>query len=672
VKQPLNRQPLRVGFIGAGRMARHHLHALQRVAMPTVVTGVYDNAPVASNEFAALAGADAYPSIEALLEHGRPDIVHVCTPPRTHCDAASRALNGGAHVYVEKPFALTTDEAVRLLELAQRRARLVCAGHQLLRDTAFERLMSAQNALGTIVQVDSHFAFRPVGPPSSRTGARALAEQAVDILPHPLYTLVHALERFAPESPIEVAWADGGPADLQAVLRAGDIVGRLSVSLRARPVASTLTVTGTRGALTCDFVRSVVTGAGNGGTEALEKILNPMIEGTQLISRTGASLVRRIRTGGGYPGLAELIESFYAAVARGTDSPVSPAHLLGVTRIFEALVSRVDAAACRPAASSRPRTPSAETAPLVVLTGARGFLGSHIAGALGRVRGIGRAPTSEGAPVDEWVAADLSTEVPSEALAGAQVVVHAAAETAGGYEAHQRNTIDATRHLLRAMHAAGVPRLVLVSSLSVLRPPRTPWERQHEGTPRPDDPRPLGAYVWGKSRQEELVQREAAALGISTCIVRPGALMDWTDPVLPGLMGRQLFGPWHLGLGRSRLPIAVCDVRRCAEAIAWCATHFDDAPPVVNLFDPALTTRGAVVQRLRATGWTGRMIWVPISAVSLGLTTARVAASLLRGRWPERLAAWAVLRPRHYDARVSASLLHTACAEATPGAPLRV
>ena len=52
------------------------------------------------------------------------------------------------------------------------------------------------------------------------------------------------------------------PTDLQAILRAGDLVGRLSVSLRARPVASSLTLTGTRGSLTCDFVRSIVVGAG--------------------------------------------------------------------------------------------------------------------------------------------------------------------------------------------------------------------------------------------------------------------------------------------------------------------------------------------------------------------------------------------------------------------------
>jgi len=235
--------------------------------------------------------------------------------------------------------------------------------------------------------------------------------------------------------------------------------------------------------------------------------------------------------------------------------------------------------------------------------------------------------------------------------------VHAAAETAGGYAEHQRNTIDATRNLLDAMQSAGVSRLLLVSSLSVVRPPRSAGEVQDERTPRPAEPRPFGAYTWGKCLQEELVAREAAARGIATRIIRPGALMDGSEPALPGLMGRRLFGRWHLGLGRPGLPIAVCDVEQCAQAIAWCAAHFEVAPPVVNLFDATIATRGDLVARLRAEGWSGRMLWVPISLIALGITLARTALALGDGRPPERLAAWSILRPRHYEARLAGSLL---------------
>src|SRR5436190_1865955 len=75
----------------------------------------------------------------------------------------------------------------------------------------------------------------------SRAGATALARQLVDVLPHPLYALIAVLERFGPPgADIEIDWVRGGPADLHAILRAGDIIGRLSVTLRGRPVASSI------------------------------------------------------------------------------------------------------------------------------------------------------------------------------------------------------------------------------------------------------------------------------------------------------------------------------------------------------------------------------------------------------------------------------------------------
>ena len=653
---------LRVAFFGAGQMARQHLAAIQRSGR-SVVVGVHDRVARRAEELAAVGGSRAFDSAEALLADARPDVVHVCTPPAAHFSAARAALEGGAHVYVEKPFALTGRDARTLIDLARARGLLICAGHQQLWDRGFNGLIHRAGALGEIVQVDSHFTFRPVGLSARQATPRDLAAQLQDILPHPLYTLIAALERFSPGETIDVAWTRADASDLHVFLRAGPLTGRLSASLRGRPVASSLTVIGTRGSLTCDFIRSTVVGAANSGTEAIEKILNPILEGAQLVSRSAVGVMRRVQSGAAYPGLTELIGAFHEAIATGVASPLTVGHLLRVSEIFEELSQQIDASTRARVSASMATQAPAPGSPPVVVTGARGYLGSEIVRALPVVRGISRVANAD-KPCTPWVTADLSTGVPADALAGADVVVHAAAETSGGYTDHQRNSIDATRNLLRAMRAAGVTRLVLVSSLSTLRPPRTPWEVQDERTPRPRNPRPLGAYAWGKSLQEDLVEREAGGLGIATRIIRPGALVDACDPTLPGLMGRRLFGRWHLGLGRPGLPIAVCDVERCARAVAWCATNFDEAPPIVNLFDPALATRGSFVASLRQRGWPGRIVWVPISLVAAGLIGVRTVLAILGRRRPERLAAWSILRPRRFDPRLAAAVLKAAAPEA--------
>ncbi|HZM94923.1 MAG TPA: Gfo/Idh/MocA family oxidoreductase [Vicinamibacterales bacterium] len=676
----------RVAFIGAGQMARHHAEAVRRLSVPSTVMGVYDPATRQAEAFAAANGTRAFPSLDAMLG-SRPDIVHVCTPPAYHFQSAHAALDAGAHVYVEKPFALTVNDARTLLTLAHSRGRLVCAGHQLLHDPGFQILLGRLGELGTLLHADSHFTFRPVGA-SSRTSADVLAQHLIDILPHPLYSLISVMERAISDSDtVHLAWADATPTSVHAILRAGNppppqaslgaeaprakaaarpaegrlaceggMTGRLFVSLRARPIASSLTLTGTDGSLSCDFMRSIVVGSPNPGTELLEKVFTPIVEGGQLISRTTASTARRLRSGIGYPGLSELLGSFYEAVARGHASPLTSRHLIRVSEVFEALVARIDATVAR-SATGRSLVPVAARKPRIVVTGARGFLGAELARALGPVRGIGRGARPEDANISEWVTADLSRGLSPEALSGADIVVHAAAETSGGYDDHRRNTIAATRHLLHAMNAAGVRKLLLVSSLSVLEPPRSLWERQNEQTKRPSRPRAFGPYTWGKCLQEALVEREAPKLGIAVRIVRPGALTDSSELSLPGLMGRRLFGRWHLGLGRPALPIAVCDVGRCADAIAWCVRNFDEAPHTVHLFDPELTTRGTFLAHIAERGWNGRMVWVPISAIAFGLSTVRTLLSLRHLRWPTKLAAWSILRPRRYDPTLTSSVM---------------
>jgi predicted dehydrogenase/nucleoside-diphosphate-sugar epimerase len=655
-------------------MARLHLQALRRVSTPHAVVAVCDTQESAAQELAALAGATPYTSLPTLLGAARPHLVHVCTPAGTHFEPARAALEAGANVFVEKPFVETAREARDLLAAARTRGLIVCAGHQQVRDPAYLALMKRVPELGEIVQVDSRFTFNPGGVTQ---GPRALAGQMLDILPHPLSSLMAVLEGVSGDpAAIEVAAVVAEPTEVRAILRAGDVFGYLTVSLTARPIASTLSVSGRGGTLTADFIRTSVTGAANPGTSPIEKVFNPLLEGWQMASGAVSGVTRRIVTGGNYPGVAELIGDFYAAVAGNRPSPFAPAHLQRLVGVYEVLAAHIRSAVER-AIIQRPerRTPSSD-APIAVLTGARGFFGKEIARALTRrgfrVRGVTRSPDTDDPHVHEWRALDLGRPVPPDTFAGASVVIHAAVESNGGYPGHERNTIGATRNVLDAMQAADCRQLVYVSSLSVLRPPRTPWERQDERTPlAPPDARQFGSYAWGKAEAERLVAAEAPARGIATRILRPAALVSRSNPDLPGLVGRRLFGRWHLGLGRPGLPFAVCDVEQAATAVTWCAQHFDTAPPVVNLIDEAVPTRGRLLQTFRASGWRGRMVWMPISLFASLFTAARWAIGLVTLRRPARLAVWAMFRPRRYDASLSMRLFAAAAAGA-PSAAERV
>jgi predicted dehydrogenase/nucleoside-diphosphate-sugar epimerase len=669
----LHQPPIRVAFVGAGHIASLHLRALRRVGVRHAVVGVYDVNPSKAQALASQACARAYGELDTLLADARPDLVHICTPAGSHFEPARRALLAGAHVYVEKPFVETLEEAETLLRLARGGGRLICPGHQLLRDSAFLQLMRGARDLMPVALVDSHFAFRPPRVPMHRAHARALAAQLLDILPHPLCTLVAGLEQCTPMgTPLEIVAASAPAGELHALIRAGSTFGRLFVSLRARPVASTLTLTGTRGARTADFVRSIVVGAGNDGTTPLEKILNPFLEGVQLTWRSAAGVARRIMHRGDYPGLAELLADFYGAVASCSRAPVSLDHLRRVITLYEELAGQVRRSIATPAPGPGSTTAlhrGVDTRTAIV-TGASGFFGAAIARELAsrgfRVRGIGRSDGCEDPNVHEWVRADLSRALPADALRHAALVVHAAAETTGGFDDQRVNTVETTRNLLGAMVHAGVRRLVHISSISVLRPPASPWEVQDENTPLAEQPETLGAYTWGKCLAETAVATAHTRGEIEAHIIRPGALISAEHVEFPGLLGRRLFGSWYLACGRPGLPLAVCDVQRAAAVVAWSAEQFEDAPQVLNLFDPAIETRGQLLEVFRRRGWRGRLIWVPVPLLASGLTLARVALGLARLQRPQRLRVWAVLRHRRYDPALSARALHEVRRPAPP------
>ncbi len=76
-----------------------------------------------------------YPSIEVttdfntVIADGDIDAVVIATPVSTHAPLAQAALEAGKHVFVEKPMASNKEEAMQLIELAERRQRVLMVGH---------------------------------------------------------------------------------------------------------------------------------------------------------------------------------------------------------------------------------------------------------------------------------------------------------------------------------------------------------------------------------------------------------------------------------------------------------------------------------------------------------------------------------------------------------------
>jgi len=228
---------------------------------------------------------------------------------------------------------------------------------------------------------------------------------------------------------------------------------------------------------------------------------------------------------------------------------------------------------------------------LNVVTGGTGFLGSHLVRTLTergvRVRVVlrpGTSPTSLPAGVETRTGDIRDVGALREALSGATTVFHLAGLTVpyGPRHRYLEINVDGTAAVLEACVAAGVERLVYVSSMVVLG-----IECDRHGL-REDAPYAttfVAPYEESKVKAEQLVRDRAGATGLPTVILRPG--MGWGPGervILPGLI-RGLSSPLFFMVGNGRNTLDLSYARNIAHALWLAATRPEAAGRIYNVAD---------------------------------------------------------------------------------------
>jgi len=114
---------LRSAVVGAGFVGPHHVDAVRRGGYAAVVALAGSDQARTEARARQLGVAVGTADLGALLADASIDVIHVCTPNATHMEIASRALEAGKHVVVEKPVAPTAGAARELAHLAAERGR---------------------------------------------------------------------------------------------------------------------------------------------------------------------------------------------------------------------------------------------------------------------------------------------------------------------------------------------------------------------------------------------------------------------------------------------------------------------------------------------------------------------------------------------------------------------
>lgn len=120
---------LQFGLIGCGRIAPHHARAIGDLPGANLAA-VADVIEERAYHFADEYDADPHVDYTEMLQRPDIDVVTICTPSGMHAQMAIDAANAGKHVLVEKPMALSLDDADAMIAAAKANNVKLCVAFQ--------------------------------------------------------------------------------------------------------------------------------------------------------------------------------------------------------------------------------------------------------------------------------------------------------------------------------------------------------------------------------------------------------------------------------------------------------------------------------------------------------------------------------------------------------------
>jgi len=194
--QNRGKRPLRAAAIGVGSLGRHHARNYDELAKEGRIefVGVCDTNEETASQISENSGTAFFIDWKELLD--KVDIVSIATPTETHREIACAFLDRGVHVLVEKPMALSVEEADAMIAAAERSGAKLMVGH-------LERYNPAMVALRPHVTNPLYFEIHRVSPFPNRS-------LDVDVV---LDVMIHDLDA--------VQWMVGNDVEISAIHAVG-------------------------------------------------------------------------------------------------------------------------------------------------------------------------------------------------------------------------------------------------------------------------------------------------------------------------------------------------------------------------------------------------------------------------------------------------------------------
>ncbi|WP_130858990.1 Gfo/Idh/MocA family protein [Gracilibacillus phocaeensis] len=161
---------LQIGIVGCGAIAQQkHIPALKKISDKVELAAFCDGSKIKARQIANHVNkkAKVYNNYEELIRDPGIDVVHICTPNKLHAPIAIEALRQGKHVMCEKPMAINTKDAEKMMEATRHSGKKLTIGYQnrFRKDAIILKEACQYGDLGEIYLAKAH-AVRRRGVPT--------------------------------------------------------------------------------------------------------------------------------------------------------------------------------------------------------------------------------------------------------------------------------------------------------------------------------------------------------------------------------------------------------------------------------------------------------------------------------------------------------------------------
>jgi predicted dehydrogenase len=371
---------LKVAIVGCGKIADQHVHALARIPDCQIIALCDQELRMARQLGERFRISQCFSSVQDMFRAATPDVVHITTPPQSHFSLARQCLASGSHVYIEKPFTVTAEEAESLISFAQKAGLRITAGHnyQFTPEMIEMRRLVSQGFLGgKPFHLESHWTYdlgdtSYVGPilGNRMHWVRQLPGQLFhNVISHGIAKLVEFLD----DDVIDIVARAHQSLHLRA-LGGQDVLDELRVLIRDRsgttaffffstqikPGLTQLRVCGPRNSVIADYLTGSLIRHTSQPSKSYLTYFVPPIQNAREHLRSARLNLTKFLTRRLYQdsGMKELIDRFYQTIRNGNPTPIPYREILLTARIMDEIFTQINSRSnSRKTVTEAPREP---------------------------------------------------------------------------------------------------------------------------------------------------------------------------------------------------------------------------------------------------------------------------------------------------------------------------